>query len=162
MAGAVRNTIFNPLVALLENVVSSANDASTPEATGVLTPVLAGFIQSTLRQKTLSFEPFAVDFLQTMLGMREISYRAFRGNPQPVLEFFDALHVTVRGKPLHRMNANALSYISCRLDAMKGTREIPVENLYLWLRELMTMATTTALMGQSNPLLQDATLVEDL
>ncbi|KAK4088466.1 hypothetical protein Purlil1_7345 [Purpureocillium lilacinum] len=119
-------------------------------------------VQSALRQKTLSFEPFAVDFLQTMLGMKEDSYRAFREKPELVIEFFDALHFTVRGEPLHRMNANALNYISSRLDAMKGTRKIPVDNFYLWLRELMTMATTTALMGDKNPLLHDGKLVDDL
>lgn len=119
-------------------------------------------VQSALRQKTLSFEPFAVDFLQTMLGMKEESYKAFREIPQLVIDFFDALHVTVRGEPLHRMNANALNYISSRLDAMKGTRKIPVDNFYLWLRELMTSATTTALMGRKNPLLKDPTLVDDL
>lgn len=119
-------------------------------------------VQSALRQKTLSFEPFAVDFLQTMLGMKEESYRAFREIPELVVEFFDALHVTVRGEPLHRMNATALNYISSRLDGMKGSSKVPIDNFYLWLRELMTSATTTALMGRQNPLLKDPQLVNDL
>ena len=119
-------------------------------------------VQSALRQKTLSFEPFAVDFLQTMLGMKEDSYRVFREKPEAMLDFFDALHVSVRGEPLHRMNANALDYISSRLDAMRGPAKIAVDNFYLWLRELMTLATTTALMGQKNPLLHNRKLVDDL
>ncbi|PHH86722.1 hypothetical protein CDD83_9832 [Cordyceps sp. RAO-2017] len=119
-------------------------------------------VQSALRQKTLSFEPFAVDFLQTMLGMKEESYNRFREKPEIVVEFFDALHVTVRGEPLHRMNANALNYISSRLDGMKGDGKIAVDNFYLWLRELMTLATTTALLGRKNPLLHDGKLVDDL
>ncbi|KAM4064978.1 cytochrome p450 [Hirsutella rhossiliensis] len=119
-------------------------------------------VQSALRQKTLSFEPFAVDFLQTMLGMKEESYNRFREKPEIVVEFFDALHVTVRGEPLHRMNANALNFISSRLDAMKGDGEVRVDNFFLWLREIMTLATTTALLGKKNPLLHDRELIDHL
>ncbi|KJZ75729.1 hypothetical protein HIM_04886 [Hirsutella minnesotensis 3608] len=119
-------------------------------------------VQSALRQKTLSFEPFAIDFLQTMLGMKEESYSRFREKPEIVVEFFDALHVTVRGEPLHRMNANALNFISSRLDAIKGTGKVQVDNFYLWLRELMTLATTTALLGDRNPLLLNGKLIDDL
>lgn len=119
-------------------------------------------VQSALRQRTLSFEPFAVDFLQTMLGMKEESYNRFREKPEIVVEFFDALHVTVRGEPLHRMNANALDFISARLDALKGDGEVRVDNFFLWVRELMTLATTTALLGRKNPLLREGGLIEDL
>lgn len=122
-------------------------------------------IQSALRQKTLSFEPFAVDFVQTMLGMSDKSYVAFRDTPERpslVPEFFEALHLTVRGEPLHRMNANALNYISDRLDSLSGEKTTDVNNFYIWLRELMTLATTTALLGKDNPLLHDGDLVDHL
>ncbi|POR39694.1 Uncharacterized protein TPAR_00118 [Tolypocladium paradoxum] len=160
------------LVGLIRNQAEYYTSLHKKTGASIATlPILGGktyaiwdpaLVQSALRQKTLSFEPFAVDFLQTMLGMKEDSYKAFREKPELVLEFFDALHVSVRGEPLHRMNANALNYISSRLDAMKGSAKIPVDNFYLWLRELMTMATTTALMGQKNPLLHDRKLVDDL
>lgn len=100
-----------------------------------------------------------------MLGMSDKSYVAFRDTPERpslVPEFFEALHLTVRGEPLHRMNANALNYISARLDFMAGEKTIGVDNFYLWLRELMTMATTTALLGKGNPLLHDPDLVNHL
>lgn len=119
-------------------------------------------VQSALRQKTLSFEPFAIDFLQTMLEMKEESYRRFREKPEIVVEFFDALHVTVRGEPLHRMNANALNFISSRLDTMQGNGGVRVDNFFLWLREIMTLATTTALLGEKNPLMHNRELVDHL
>ncbi|KID89382.1 cytochrome P450 [Metarhizium guizhouense ARSEF 977] len=160
------------LIGLIKNQAEYYTNLHNKTGAAIATlPMLGGktyaiwdpaLVQSALRQKTLSFEPFAVDFLQTMLGMKEESYRAFREIPELVVEFFDALHVTVRGEPLHRMNATALNYISSRLDGMKGSSKVPIDNFYLWLRELMTSATTTALMGCQNPLLKDPELVNDL
>lgn len=100
-----------------------------------------------------------------MLGMSDKSYVAFRDTPERpslVPEFFEALHVTVRGEPLHRMNANALNYISARLDFLAGGKTTDVSNFYTWLRELMTLATTTALLGKGNPFLHDPALVDHL
>ncbi|KHN98710.1 Cytochrome P450 [Metarhizium album ARSEF 1941] len=160
------------LIGLIKNQAEYYTDLrNTTEAAIATLPMLGGktyaiwdpaLAQSALRQKTLSFEPFLVDFSQTMLGMKEESYEAFREMPELVAEFFDTLHVTVRGEPLRRMNLNALKYISSRLDGAKGEKQMPMPNLYLWLRELMTSATTTALLGRKNPFLHRPELVDDL
>ncbi|EFY93199.1 hypothetical protein MAC_00982 [Metarhizium acridum CQMa 102] len=159
-------TFVGHLIGLIKNQAGYHTDLHNKTGAAIaILPMLGGktcaiwdpaLVQSALRQKTLGFEPFAVDFLQTMLGMKEESYKAFREIPELVVEFFDALHVTVRGEPLHRMNANALNYISSRLDAIKGSSKMPVDNFYLWLRELMTSATTTALMGRHSTMLINA------
>ncbi|PNY26058.1 Uncharacterized protein TCAP_04014 [Tolypocladium capitatum] len=160
------------LVGLIRNQAEYYTDLHKKTGASIATlPMLGGRIyaiwdpalaQSALRQKTMSFEPIAVNFMRTLLGMEEDSYRACCEKPELVLEFSEALHVTVRGEPLNRMNASALNYISSRLDAMRGPAQMPVDNFYLWLRELMTMATTTALMGRKNPLLHDRALLDDL
>jgi cytochrome P450 len=118
-------------------------------------------VSSALRQKTLVFEPLAVDFVQKMLGMDDRYYDIFRDTPERpsvVPEFFDALHWSVRGEHLHRMNAKALNYLSNRLEEVSGPKPIGMDNFYFYLRELITLATTTALLGDANPFLKDSQL----
>jgi cytochrome P450 len=113
-------------------------------------------IASSIRQKTLSFEPMAVEFVQKMLGMDDKYYNIFRDTPERgsvCPEFFDALHWSVQGDHLHRMNAKALNYLSGRFEELAGPAPIKIDNFYYYLRELITLATTTALLGDANPFL---------
>ncbi|KAI9163452.1 Cytochrome P459 monooxygenase [Paramyrothecium foliicola] len=118
-------------------------------------------VSTSLRQKTLTFEPFAVEFVQKMLGMDDRYYNIFRDTPERpsvVPEFFDALHWSVRGDHLHRMNAKALNYLSTRLEEVAGEKPIEMKNFYYYLREMITLATTTALLGDANPFLKNSSL----
>lgn len=80
-----------------------------------------------------------------------------------VPEFFSVIHPAMTGAHLHRMNATALNYVSNELDAIgNGGEALEVPNLYQWVRDLMTLATTEALYGPDNPIRKHPNLVQDL
>ncbi|GKT50810.1 25-hydroxycholesterol 7-alpha-hydroxylase [Colletotrichum spaethianum] len=125
---------------------------------GIWDPVL---IQSVYRNRDLSFEPFAVEFAQRELGFNNATLKIIQESTL-VPEFFDGIHKSMTADNLHRMNANALAYVSNALDNVcKGSAAFEATNFFVWVRDLMTMATAEALYGPNNPLRKDASLMED-
>ncbi|KAJ0339901.1 hypothetical protein COL922a_003930 [Colletotrichum nupharicola] len=122
-------------------------------------------VQSAYRNKDLSFEPFAVDFAQKDLGLSNDVAELLR-ETDLVPDFFGVIHPALNGAHLHRMNANALKYVSAELDRIGGgvgdESGLDVPNLFAWVRRVMTLATTEGLYGVENPLMKDLTLIDDL
>ncbi|KAJ3543484.1 hypothetical protein NM208_g3553 [Fusarium decemcellulare] len=119
-------------------------------------------VQSAYRNKKLCFEPFAVEFAQRELAITNETFRIVR-ETDLVPEFFACIPPAMSGAYLHRMNANALNYISKQLEIIgSGGKPLHVPNLFLWVRELMTMATTEAMYGPENPIREDPSLQDDL
>lgn len=118
-------------------------------------------VQSAYRKKTLSFEPFAAEFAQRELLLSDRVQDKLK-NTNLVPDFFAAIHPAMTGDHLHRMNANALNYISKDINKISGQGSLEHANLWLWLRDLVTMATSEALYGSKNPLRQDRSLLEDV
>jgi cytochrome P450 len=60
---------------------------------------------------------------------------------------------SLKGAPVHRLNTTALSSIADQLTSLapSTTMSTPIPNAWLWLRHLITSATTTALYGIHNP-----------
>lgn len=126
---------------------------------GVWDPVL---IQSVYRNRNLSFAPFAVEFAQRELGFNNETLKLLQNDTSLIPEFFEGIHVAMTAKYLHRMNANALSYISDSLNGLcKGGEPYECTNFFIWVRDLMTMATAEALYGPGNPFRKDASLMRD-
>ncbi|KAF4966884.1 hypothetical protein FSARC_5497 [Fusarium sarcochroum] len=119
-------------------------------------------IQSIYRKKALSFEPFASEFAQRELLIGNETAQKLK-TTSLVPDFFSAIHPAMTGDHLHRMNANALNYVSKEL-ATIGDAESSLKssNLWLWLRDLITLATSEALYGPENPIRQNTSLIEDL
>ncbi|KAL6916366.1 hypothetical protein FSHL1_007814 [Fusarium sambucinum] len=118
-------------------------------------------IQSAYRKKTLSFEPFAAEFAQRELLLSDRVQDKLK-NTNLVPEFFAAIHPAMTGDHIHRMNANALNYISNDINKISGYGKLEHANLWLWLRDLVTMATAEALYGSKNPLRHDNSLLDDV
>ncbi|RGP74625.1 prostacyclin synthase [Fusarium sporotrichioides] len=118
-------------------------------------------VQSAYRKKTLSFEPFAAEFAQRELLLSDRVQDKLK-NTNLVPDFFAAIHPAMTGDHLHRMNANALNYISKDINNIGGQGNLEQANLWLWLRDLVTMATAEALYGSKNPLRQDHGLLDDV
>jgi hypothetical protein len=108
-------------------------------------------MQAALKSKELSFTPFVQQFAGRVLGVPKKDQHGILENEQFFVDFFQAIHVAMMPKHLHQMNAFALSYMADRLNAIESTAT-HIENLYLWLREVVTQATTEALYGRRNPL----------
>ncbi|CAH0043542.1 unnamed protein product [Clonostachys solani] len=115
-------------------------------------------IQSAFRNKDLSFVPFIV------YVPREVDQG---GVPEKVqdtnlrLEFAKAMTEGMARDRISQMNGTALKYITKELGAF-GDEESVIDNAYVWVRNLMTVATTEALYGSANPLREQPSLVYDL
>lgn len=105
--------------------------------------------------------PFAVEFAQKELGFDNATLKIIKESTL-LPEFFEGVHTGMNAANLHRMNANALAYVSDALDDIcKGDKVFETSNFFVWVRDLMTIATTEALYGPENPLRNDATLMQD-
>lgn len=134
-------------------------------------------LQSLLRNKTASFEPFAIDYAKKTFDLTQEEFLKVKA-PGVYDEFTDAIHASFQTVSLHQMNVHFLACISAKLDPMSnGTMrahadthgkekvtngQLQVENLYLWCRDVMSLATTKALYGDTDPFGSKPDLIEDM
>lgn len=120
--------------------------------------------QASLRSRNLSFEPFVLDFAEKAFGLDAIAYKKVMEDPKLVPEFTEAIHASMQPKHVHAMNVKALSYISRTLDAIAPGEDggIEASNMFDWIKDLITSATTEALLGVHNPFSKDPSLYDDL
>lgn len=117
--------------------------------------------------KALSFEPFVIEsswrsFNITEKGMKVIS-------APPKVEggetYLSAIHQSIfqamaPGQSLLEMNSRVLTSMARYLDEI-GTEEQP-KRLYLWTRDVLTIATADTLYGSKNPVSDDNKLIDYL
>lgn len=120
--------------------------------------------QASLRARDLSFEPFVVDFAHKSCNLGDETFAKVTSNPALVPEFIEAIHGSMQPTHLHSMSIIALHRISRILDEIppNDSGGLTVPNLYLWTRDLISLATMRALLGKQNPFDNDPSLVEDL
>ncbi len=96
----------------------------------------------------------------------EVSYPSKYDDLVQTSTFMDdtikCLHSSMTAQNIHRMNANALRYLSAVLNALPKEGDVEIPNLWLWVREELTVATCEALYGSHNPFKSGSTLVGDL
>ncbi|KAH6884112.1 cytochrome P450 [Thelonectria olida] len=162
---------------IIHNAHPSQPIATLPMLNGKIYAIFdPHLVQAVLRNKIASFEPFVTDFAQKTFGLTAETFAKITSNSKIVPEFTDAIHASFQTEMLHKMNVHFLSQISARLgaistgtvtvDANNGGKEVivknglQVDNLYLWCRDVMSLATTRALYGNSDPYNADPSLVE--
>jgi len=116
-------------------------------------------VQAAMRARTLDFEPFALEFAQGLLG---VSDAEFANMPAMIHTFAKEISAGMVGDHLRSMNLRALDYIACELNGVGKGSFKQVDNLWLWARDLLTMATTEALYGKENPFRVHEGLAQDL
>lgn len=122
----------------------------------IWSPVLA---QAALRNPDMTFDVFALEFAQRVFGASDDAVARLRGERNDggvaagdhMRRILHPLKAALAGQHLFRMNVKALNYVAERLNAIDPAGGLEVENLYDWLRQLMTMATAEALYGAQNP-----------
>lgn len=120
--------------------------------------------QASLKARNLSFEPFVIDFAEKSFDLRgDVLLKATK-DPRVVPAFTEAIHSNMQPKHVHAMNVKALSGISKIFDEIKpGENEgLDVENMFDWLKDFITIATTDALLGPHSPFAKDPSLYDDL
>ena len=122
-------------------------------------------VQSAFRNKSLSFEPFMVEFSQRMLGVSDKTMGPIKNIPADekapsfLREFVREIHTAMMGEHLNKMNASALNQVASTLNSLDV---IKPESLYLWLRQMLTLATCNALLGNHSPFIDNPGLVDEL
>lgn len=122
-------------------------------------------VQNAFRNKRLSFDPFALEFAQRMLGVSDetmvpVRFTGDEKNPGFLSEFVHEIHGAMVGQHLLRMNADALNGVARAINGLGKTFEI--DNLFYWVRDMMTVATCDALLGAHNPVKTGSELVQAL
>ncbi|KAK3683781.1 cytochrome P450 [Podospora appendiculata] len=118
-------------------------------------------IQAAMRSKSLSSEPFLLEHSQDLLGMTDDEFALVQ---KSVPDLIRAVHGSMVSEHLHAMNATVLKYIADEINAI-GSFSLPsldVNNTWIWIRNLTTMATTKAMFGHRNPFHFNPLLVDDL
>ena len=117
-----------------------------------------------LRSRAASRDPFVVEFAQKSFGLSRETFAKVTSNPTLVPTFTEALHSSMNSASVNAMNAHSLKYISQTLDNIKAGEDggLEVPNLYLWVRDIMTLATSRSLLGKENPFEKDLSLIDRL
>ncbi|KAF5634209.1 cytochrome P450 monooxygenase 8B1 [Fusarium sp. NRRL 52700] len=131
-------------------------------------------VQTLLRTKTASFEPFALDYAKKTFALKQETFAKVKV-PGVYDEFTEAIHTSFQVKHLQQLNVHFLGSITAKLnratirvDTINAGKEtvangrLHVENLYLWCRDVMSLATTRALYGDTDPFNRDPSLIEDM
>ncbi|KAJ3516449.1 hypothetical protein NM208_g14840 [Fusarium decemcellulare] len=136
--------------------------ATLPMLNGKVYAVFDGnLIQSAQSNKDLSMDPFVVEYAQKELGYDDATAKIINES-NVMTDIFHANRAGLAPHQVHQMNVTALSYVSDELHDIGGGQEIVIPNVWLWVRELMTMATCEALFGSDNPIAKAPGLIDDL
>jgi hypothetical protein len=120
--------------------------------------------QVAFRSQNLDFDPLIVEFGVRLADTGREASKIFRHVPEdpkemPFLKaFHKALHEHMTpGPKIQRMNANMLRIIAREANGIQNEQK---DSLYLWLRNIFTEATATAIFGSKNPWAKDRRLID--
>lgn len=135
-------------------------------------------MQTLIRSKNASNDHFSLEYAQKVFDLPSETFAKVKTNTELLPDFTDAIHQSFQGDMLFKMNMHTLDDIRAKMSGVSRGQNIPdsmnagketlipggieVENLYLWLRDVMTLATTKALYGNSDPFAQKKELVDDI
>ena len=116
-------------------------------------------VQSAYCNHSLSFIPFAVDNVRALTGFDEVSHHIV-STTDILPRYFKSIYEGTTARHIHQLNVASLKHVSQQINAI-GDDGFVAPNIYLWLRNLMTVATCEALFGPKNPIRSDE-IVEDV
>lgn len=106
-----------------------------------------------LRSRAPAFEPLMPMYAKSMLGASDETVDKIKRKESELLPaFFEALQLSMTSTKVAKMNVFARRVASETFD---GIDTLEGDNLYLWVRDLITQATTRSLYGDSDPFLAD-------
>ncbi|KAM0272283.1 hypothetical protein ACHAQH_008730 [Verticillium albo-atrum] len=123
-------------------------------------------VQGLFRKKGFSIEKFAAQFAGNVGNLDTPTRELFHKTPivRDGIDVFSKY--LLKGEGLRKVNMAAIHTIEDRLHEDFGNSDttgdwLEVPNLYRWLRNTMTVASSRALWGPRNPLAGDPTLLDD-
>jgi hypothetical protein len=124
-------------------------------------------VQSALRAKDLSFNPFSIHFAQTVIGAKTTHFAEACVVPENDKEvnYTNEMHKIYHeplapGPDLQQANKNMLKRLSVFINEIGS--EYSRRDLYKWLQDTFTISTATSLYGARNPVEKDHSLITAL
>jgi hypothetical protein len=122
-------------------------------------------IQAVYRSKSFSVDPLTIAFAERMVGfgpnlVHLMHHPPADGSIAWLHDQHKRYDVLAPGPPLYEMNTRVLEGLTGVLNQIDASFE--TKQLYLWVRDVFTVATTGALFGLDNPLIRDTKLIADL
>ncbi len=122
-------------------------------------------VQSALRSKNLSFDPFSIAFAKRVLNCKTEHLNQMTHIPENDKEecYNNEMHKIYHeplqpGPELQQMNARVLEKIAEFVNEIGS--EFETKDLYMWLRDSFTMATGISMFGSRSPIALDPSLIE--
>ncbi|KAF5676132.1 7-alpha-hydroxycholest-4-en-3-one 12-alpha-hydroxylase [Fusarium heterosporum] len=111
-------------------------------------------IQSALRNNDISFDPFLVEFSVGMWGLSENAANCIKDETN-LKGGLTIIHTTLMGEPLYRLTLNSLRALMAHLNRIEPHETLNIPDVFMWLRDIVTQTTATALFGEKNPITLD-------
>jgi hypothetical protein len=136
--------------------------ATLPMLTGKMYAVWDPYLVAAgLRSKSLSTTPHIIDATPVLAQVKESTADLLRSPEGPLLVDRMMGHVipaTFKGASLQRLNQTALAGLASQLSTLSpssNSTAVPIPNAWLWLRRLLTSATSKAIYGTGDPFAAD-------
>ncbi|KAK2923037.1 Cytochrome P450, E-class, group IV [Fusarium oxysporum f. sp. vasinfectum] len=124
-------------------------------------------VQSAFRSKALSHDKYSLDFAQKFFGLSKETIISLR-SPEAVQEriqqrLIEAIHEGLVGQSLRNMTARALDYLNEQVSSLAvDNQRLEIPNLYVWLRNHITLSVSNTLYGAKDPFREDPSLIQSL
>jgi hypothetical protein len=102
-------------------------------------------VQSAYCNKNLSLTPFALDNVRSVTGYDDFSHQVV-SSTDLLPAYFKSIYEGTTARHIHQLNITSLEHVLQHINAI-GHNKFDVPNIYLELRNLMTVATCEALFG---------------
>lgn len=123
----------------------------------VLTSV--DLIPAALRQKTLDFTPFIIEYARSTLKISSAGMQVISSDYMK--DVHNAMHESMQPGPgLRDMNIRVLEALVQHINEIKPSWES--RKLYQWFRDIFTISSSRALYGSNDVITRNANMIEDL
>lgn len=102
-----------------------------------------------IRNRALSFEPYVTDFIRKLTDVGDIAMKIYE-NPAFFSQWLKIVYSSLTGEHLMGINSTTLQIVTSALNEISPDG-IAIPDLFVWTRDLMTLASTTSLLGSKNP-----------
>jgi len=108
-------------------------------------------IAASMRNRELSFDPFALEFAEGLLGIERKHVDELFGKPGWVQTMTDTIHSAFSGENVRQMKAACYQELASSLNSLEPGQTLGIANSYDWLALLVPRAFTKVLFGAKNP-----------
>ncbi|KAK4456224.1 cytochrome P450 [Podospora aff. communis PSN243] len=111
----------------------------------------APLIAAGMRNRDLSFDPFAIDFSEGLLGIERKYVDGVFAKPGWVQTMTDTIHSALAGENVKVMKVACYREVAGMLNGLAREVTVEVGDVYEWLRAVVPRAFMRALFGERNP-----------